>query len=139
MSDTQDKDSIETEDNSCASKQETEDETDETENSSSNTQHVNDLLSTLLEPLSFTDQSDLYVVSVDGIPKFYVKDEKSASDKMWDISRKLAGTHYFAGYRTNFLKIKDNELHIIGSYRLFVIAYDIILHRIKYYKIEECI
>ena len=96
-------------------------------------------LSQLLEPMSFTENSGLYVVTIDGIPKFYVKDKATASEKMWEVTRRLSATRFFSGYRTNFLKIKENEIHILGSYRFFLIAYDTILHRVSYSKIEECV
>ena len=96
-------------------------------------------LSQLLEPMSFTENSGLYVVTIDGIPKFYVKDKATASEKMWEVTRRLSATRFFSGYRTNFLKIKENEIHILGSYRFFLIAYDTILHRVSYYKAEECV
>jgi hypothetical protein len=92
-----------------------------------------------LPSLSFTDNSDLYVVSVNDSPVFYVKDENAASAKMWEVAHKLAGTEFFAGYRTNFLKISHQELHLLGSYRFFLIAYDTILHRISYSRVQECI
>lgn len=96
-------------------------------------------LSQLLEPMSFTENSGLYVVTIDGIPKFYVKDKATASEKMWEVTRRLSAIRFFSGYRTNFLKIKENEIHILGSYRFFLIAYDTILHRVSYYKAEECV
>lgn len=96
-------------------------------------------LSQLLEPMYFTENSGLYVVTIDGIPKFYVKDKATASEKMWEVTRRLSATRFFSGYRTNFLKIKENEIHILGSYRFFLIAYDTILHRVSYYKAEECV
>ena len=90
------------------------------------------------DQLSPKKNSDLYVVSVDGSPMFYVKDEQAASKKMWSVAFKLAGIKFFAGDRTNFLKISDNELHLIGSYRFFLIAYDRIIHTIRYSKVSEC-
>lgn len=97
-----------------------------------------DQLTLLLDPLSFTENSGLYVVTVDGVPRFYVKDEQSATEKMWTVARKLASTQFFAGYRTNFLKISDNELELIGGYRFFIISYDTLLHNISYNKVHEC-
>ena len=93
----------------------------------------------LLNPLSFTDNSDLHVVSIDGTPQFYVKDENTASKKMWDVTRLLSSRHIFDGYRTQFLKVSDNELHILGSYRFFLVAYDQILHRVSYTRVQECV
>lgn len=99
----------------------------------------NNQLSYLLEPLSFTKNSNLYVVSVDDIPYFYVKDEKTAVEKMWEVTRKLSGKQFFSGYKTNTLKINERELHLLGSYRFFLIAYDTILHRINYSMVQECV
>ena len=88
---------------------------------------------------NYTDNSDLFVVSVDGIPKFYVKDEKEASDKMWSLARLLSGEKFCSGYRTNYVEISPTELHIMGSYRFFLIAYDQKIHSITYSKIRECV
>jgi hypothetical protein len=91
----------------------------------------------LFEP-SPNSNSKLYTVSIDRIPKFYVKDEQSAIDKIWEISRDLSSKHFLDGYITNIIKIKDNEIHIVGSYRFYLISYDSILNRISYSKITEC-
>ena len=99
---------------------------------------TNDILYNLLEPLSVNDDSYLHVVSVDNVPKFYVKDEESAAEKMWEVSRKLSATQFFAGYRTSILKVKENEISIYGNYRFFLISYDVLLHSISYSKVEEC-
>lgn len=98
-----------------------------------------DNITSLLNPLNLTDNSDLYVVSVDNVPRFYVKDEKSASEKMWEIARLLAIGHFTSGYRTNYLQLSNNQLHLVGSYRFFLISYDQTLHRFSYSKIKECI
>jgi hypothetical protein len=100
--------------------------------------YVNTFLSQL-EPMSFTEKSGLYVVTIDGTPKFYVKDEETAAEKMWEVTHHLSAAQFFVGYRTNFLKIKENEIHILGSYRFFLIAYDTILHRVSYSKVDECV
>lgn len=121
----------------------TNDDTDESDSEcdcdSDSDENADTQLSQLLEPMTFTENSGLYVVTIDGIPKFYVKDEAIACEKMWEVTRRLSASQFFSGYRTNFLKIKENEIHILGSYRFFLFAYDTILHRISYYKAEECV
>jgi hypothetical protein len=92
----------------------------------------------LFEPLPNSD-SKLYTVSIDRIPKFYVKDEQSAIEKIWELSRNLSSEHFLDGYITNIIKFKYNEIHIVGSYRFYLISYDSILSRISYSKITECI
>ena len=96
-------------------------------------------LSTLLDPFSITENSDLYVVNVNDFPRFYVKDEKSASDKMWSTIRLLSGREFLDGWRTNYVQISDTELHLVGSYRFFLIAYDQVLHRVSYSRVKECV
>ena len=113
-------------------------ETVDTPESYSDDSDSEDNISRLLQPLSLTENSDLYIVSIDGQPKFYVKDKTTAHEKMWEVARKLSSTQFFAGYNTNFLSIRENELHLLGSYRFFLIAYDTILHRISYSHVQEC-
>jgi hypothetical protein len=96
-------------------------------------------LSTLLDPFSLTNNSDLYVVSVNGHPKFYVKDEKSASDKMWSTILLLSGRGFLNGWNTNYLQISDTEVHLVGSNRFLLITYDQVLHRVSYSRVKECV
>ena len=98
----------------------------------------NNVQNNTLKFLNFIKKSELYIVSVDGSPKFYVNSEKAANDKMWDVTRLLSSKYVFDGYRTQFIKVNNNELHIIGSYRFFIIAYDQILNRITFDKISQC-
>lgn len=88
---------------------------------------------------SFTENSDLYVISVDGVPNCYVKDEEIARKRIWDLARLYSSRKNFNGWQTSFVKISHNELHILGSYRLFLIAYDKVLRRLSYEKIKECV
>jgi len=89
--------------------------------------------------LTFTENSYLYAISIDHIPSFYVKDEKTARDKVWQLSKSLLSKEYLKGYCSYNLRISANEIHIIGKYRFFLIAYDQILHRVSYDKIKECV
>jgi hypothetical protein len=93
----------------------------------------------MLDPLSFTNNSDLYVVSLDEVPRFYVKDEMTASKKMWDLARTLLSHDMCDGYDTYFVHVTDTELHILGKYRFFLVMYDQTLHRISYTKVVECV
>ena len=89
--------------------------------------------------LQFTENSDLHVISVDGVPKFYVQSDATASQRMWEVTRSLSMTRMSNNYRTQFVQVSDNELHIIGSYRFFLISYDQVLHRVTYEKVSECV
>ena len=112
---------------------------DDNSSEEENDDEVVDELINSLEPFSFTENSDLYVVSIDDTPSFYVKDDVTASKKMWEVTRSLSNTNFFRGYKTNLLKISNNELHLLGRYRFFLVSYDTILHRVSYSKVQECV
>ena len=96
-------------------------------------------LSQILEPsFNYIDSTELYVIAVDGVPKFYVKDEATASKKMWEVIRVLSHDNYF-DYFTNFVQISKDELHLLGCFKMFVISYDRLLHTVTYKKVKECI
>ena len=111
----------------------------EKDDSSSDDEDEEETEKSILNPLSFTENSNLYVISIDGISRFYVKDESTASEKMWDIARRLSVTQFLSGYRTAFLKISNNELHLVGYYRFFLVSYETVFHRISYSIIQECV
>jgi hypothetical protein len=95
-------------------------------------------LSRILEPsFNYIDSTELYVIAVDGVPKFYVKDEATASKKMWEVIRVLSQNNYF-DYFTNFVQISKDELHLLGCFKMFVISYDRLLHTVTYKKVKEC-
>jgi hypothetical protein len=85
----------------------------------------------------FTENSDLYVVCVDGYPSFYVKDKKIASEKMWELAHHLSSQNL--DRNVNCVRINNNELHLISNFKMFIISYDNILHRVSYTKVKECI
>ena len=114
------------------------DDSSEEENDDDDDEVVDELINSL-EPFSFTENSDLYVVSIDDTPRFYVKDDVTASKKMWEVTRSLSNTNFFTGYKTNLLKISNNELHLLGRDRFFLVSYDTILHRVSYSKVQECV
>ena len=122
----------------CKNEQSNDENENENENDGDDGKSREDELSLSLAPLTFTENSDLYVVCVNGIPKFYVQSVETAITKMWDVARMLSLNHISLGYRTNFVKIGENELHLLGSYRFFILAYDTFLDRISYSKVQEC-
>ena len=92
-----------------------------------------------LSLFSFTENSDLYAISVDGVPICYVKDEENARNRMWDLAILYLYRKTLNGWQSRFVKIGRNELHLLGSYRFFLIAYDKVLLRVSYAKIRECV
>lgn len=90
------------------------------------------------DSLDMVDNSELYVISIDDIPQFYVQSEELAKERMWDTAR-LVYLKLFGNFNAQFINIKDNELHITGKFRFFFFSYDSVLHRLKYHKIKECV
>lgn len=83
------------------------------------------------------DNNDLYAISVDGLPLYYVKDEETAHKHMWDIARLYSYKKTISGWQTSFVKISCNELHLVGRCKFFLISYDQVLRRVSYTKIRE--
>jgi len=92
-----------------------------------------------LDSFTFTENSDLYTICIDGVPICYVKDEESARKRMWDLARIQTFDTQFYGWRTNLVEVRQNELHILGSYKFFIVSYDQVLKRISYNRVLECV
>ena len=92
-----------------------------------------------LDNFTFTENSDLYTICIDGVPICYVKDEESARKRMWDLARIQTFDTQCSGWRTNLIEVRQNELHILGSYKFFVVSYDQVLKRISYNRVLECV
>ena len=92
-----------------------------------------------LDSFVFTENSDLYTICVDGIPICYVKDEKTACKKMWELARIKTFDSNCSGWRTNLIEVRQNELHLLGSYKFFIVSYDKLLKRISYNRVQECV
>ena len=92
-----------------------------------------------LNSFTFTENSDLYTICVDSVPICYVKDEESAHKRMWDLARIQTFDNQCSGWRTNLVEVRQNELHILGSYKFFVVSYDQVLKRISYNRVLECV
>jgi hypothetical protein len=81
------------------------------------------------------NNSDIYILYLNDLPVFYLDNEKTVSDKMIEIGQKLAVDEFLTGYRTELVQINEHEIHLLGSYRFFLVAYDTVIHRIRYEKI----
>lgn len=82
--------------------------------------------------------SELFVVSVDHGPQFYVKTQELAAEKIWELARAII-FRMSLNY-TCYIEIKaDNKLDIIGSQKFLVVSYDRLHHTISYTKVHESI
>lgn len=88
--------------------------------------------------LMYCKDSELYVITVDKIPRYYVKGYKESISKMWSLARQFQ-TNY-DNYSKYIYKVHDtNEIHVIGYDKFFIVSYDQILYRLQVYEINELI
>jgi hypothetical protein len=106
------------------------------ESESSNDCNLNCILDKI-SGFSFTVNSELYVVCLNGTPKFYVNSEKLAEQKMWDVAQKISSK--MSDYHINYMEISEKELHLTGSYKFFFVRYEKTLHKITYSVVKECV
>jgi hypothetical protein len=89
-----------------------------------------------VDDLGLCDESQVYVISVDDTPVYYVRDLNDAKDSMWNLARQLKNKC------NNFKSImicetKPNELTLVGKQKFSIVAYDRVLHRIKVSEVSE--
>ena len=101
--------------------------------------HSNENSDACFTDFTFTENSELYVVSVDNVPFCYVNDKKNASVIMWKLAQRYASQCTFRGLRTNYLQISDTELHLLGSYKFYLVSYDRVLKRVSFTQVRECV
>lgn len=108
-----------TDDNKEVNNENTDSKSDSSsQNNDSNTEEV--------MALSLKDDSELFVLSVDGVPRFYTKTIDEARDKMWSYAkfRRIQETHY----NTYIRGCPDkNRLEIVGSNKFSVFMVDRII------------
>jgi hypothetical protein len=86
--------------------------------------------------LSLKDDSELFVLSVDGVPRFYTKTIDEARDKMWSYAkcRRIQETHY----NTYIRGCPDkNRLEMMGSYKFSVFMVDRVICRLLVSAVQE--
>jgi len=105
------------ENNECESSSHDEDDEDEDEEDDEDEDEDDD------KSLSLKDGSELFVLSVDGIPRFYTKTIDEARDKMWEYARfrRIHETQNNTYIRTYPDK---NRIEIVGCNRFSVFFVD---------------
>jgi len=86
--------------------------------------------------LSLKDDSELFVLSVDGVPRFYTKTIDEARDKMWSYAkfRRIQETNY----NTYIRGCPDkNRLEILGSNKFSVFMVDRVICRLLVSAVQE--
>ena len=90
-----------------------------------------------LHPVKLIKNTSLYVVSINGKPSFYVKDETTASNLMWNTIKILSSDYILNGYHTNIIDLNNCQLTIIGRYNFFLFACEKPLDTVSYTKVYE--
>jgi len=106
----------------------TEEKSDSSQDNDSNTEE--------LMSLSLKDDSELFILSVDGVPRFYTKTIDEAREKMWTYAkfRRIQETHY----NTYIRGCPDkNRLEILGSNKFSVFMVDRVICRLLVSAVQE--
>ena len=106
----------------------TDEKSDSSQDNDSNTEEV--------MSLSLKDDSELFILSVDGVPRFYTKTIEEARDKMWTYAkfRRIQETHY----NTYIRGCPDkNRLEILGSNKFSVFMVDRVICRLLVSAVQE--
>jgi len=87
-------------------------------------------------PLSLKDDSELFVLSVDGIPRFYTKTIEEARNKMWAYAKfkRIEETYYNTYIRCCPDK---NRLELVGSYKFSLFMVDRVICRLFVSVVQE--
>ena len=86
--------------------------------------------------LSLKDDSELFVLSVDGVPRFYTKTIDEAREKMWNYVkfRRIQETYY----NTYIRGCPDkNRLELVGSYKFSLFMVDRVICRLLVSVVQE--
>jgi len=87
--------------------------------------------------ISLQNNTNNFIVSVDGVPQFYTRTLESARNYMWQFAR-------FRKARINsiynsYIREQDdpNSIQIVGAYRNSVLSCDRVLYRMEIHEISE--
>lgn len=84
------------------------------------------------------DDSDIYVISVDGVPEVYSKDLNTAQKTMWSLARHLFLNSSANNYTVpTYVQVSDVELRVFGYSKYFLLSYETELYRITINSISE--
>jgi hypothetical protein len=90
------------------------------------------------EDIHEENDSDIYVISVDGVPEVYSKDLKTAQKTMWSLARHLFLNSSANNYTVpTYVQVSDVELRVFGYSKYFLLSYETELYRITINSISE--
>ncbi len=115
--------------------EETDNDTNDANETDEETDEVSENDEDYLEDLSEVPGSELYVVTIDGIPRVYVDTAEEAYLKMWDMARTYCTKN--TDRATRYLQIGKTALHIERQHNFIIFSYPEITYRLRYFKIRK--
>lgn len=79
--------------------------------------------------------SQLFVISVDGVPRFYAKSRNKAEKKVHDIVHFIEYRH--PDWDIYLERATDDLYHLVKTYKYFIVQYDQIYRRIRINAVHE--
>ena len=79
--------------------------------------------------LTEDEPTEMYIISVDGVPTCAYTTEKEAGQAMWSKARELSFNRFRSGFRVNSTIHASNEVRIVGCRAMFICARDTLLLR----------
>lgn len=101
-----------------------------TEEYNSDTEQDSDTPSWRLVP-----DTDLYVISINGNPRFYSTSPDKAKDKIWEIIKFITNAH--PDWRYYAVQVAENEFQLTRSYKWLLLQYEEVYKVIRFDKISR--
>lgn len=108
----------------------------ESEKSSSEDEYSSDGEEMELGNLCLNKKTPMYVINVNGEPKYYTKSPRNAKNAMWRLVRRAKSN--WENYSTYIRQDGDEfEVHLVGFQRLIVVSYERTLVTVSITKLYE--
>jgi len=76
---------------------------------------------------------ELYLITIDNEPEYYVETLKHAEECIWHIARLMCNAD--SDYTVSYVK-RDNEIQVEKRYNWFLVSYDELIHRVRFDRIR---
>lgn len=82
------------------------------------------------EYIDCVDNSQLFLITIDDIPEYYVKTVDEADKCIWNIANQI--TKLNPNYSYRYVNLRNNNIHVERHHNFFLVSYDEVIHRIRY-------
>lgn len=90
-----------------------------------------------LPGLMTQDNSELYVINIDGHACYYADSEEDAHDRMWDLARRCC--RLTPDWKHYVVRVSENEIHVEREQNWIVISYPEVIHRLRCSTIKKLV